>query len=105
MMRCKVPPFGLSYSREAGHPGPCAARSVMMTYVTVAAGIVFAMIRIWIGFNCEPTSATGLDVFKDMVHVYMGALGVFAWLSNGWARGLFWSLCFVEVAVAVIQRL
>lgn len=71
----------------------------------IAIGVVFAAIRVVIGFTCEPTSATWIDVYKDAVHVYMGAIGVFAWKSSGWARQLFWSLCAVEVVVSVLQRL
>ena len=72
---------------------------------TIAIGVVFGLIRVVMGFTMEPTSATLVDVYKDTVHVYMGALGVFAWRKSGWARWLFWGLCAVEVAVAVLQRL
>lgn len=71
----------------------------------LALGILFAVIRVAIGFECEPTEITLIDVFKDLVHVYMGVLGLLAWQSPGFYRYLFWWLCAIEVAVAIVQRL
>ena len=84
---------------------------------TIAVGVLFAAIRIWMGFTMEPTHADPVDVYKDMVHLYMGGLFVAiryeklhraAYKGNSqffWQRWLFWSLCVVEVAVAVFQRI
>lgn len=100
---------------------------------TIALGVLFAFVRIWMGFTTEPTQADLTDVFKDAVHVYMGSLGVLAWQlspywrwhhwadarrtgwcgtfiifwlkGQSWQWWLFWSLCVIEVAVAMLQRI
>jgi hypothetical protein len=71
----------------------------------LALAILFAIVRVAIGLTCEPTHATLIDVFKDVVHVYMGVLGLLAWKASGLYRWLFWLLCVLEVSVAVLQRM
>lgn len=103
MPHCTRPPRGWTCSREAGHDGPCAASPTTGIGVVIAIGVVLCVIRVVIGFTCEPAPMTMVDVFKDMAHVFMGALGVLAWTRSP-LKPLFWFMAALEVVVATLQR-
>lgn len=50
-------------------------------------------------------SEFALNCFKDTSHIYMGAIGLIAWQKAGLVRFVFWLLCVVEIACAVINRI
>lgn len=62
------------------------------------------------GFAVEPVRHSGagllLESYKDFAHIFIGGVGA-AILIEGkfWQHLLFWSLCAVEVGVAVGSRL
>lgn len=77
--------------------------------ITIAIGLVLAAIRVWIGVAITPEHLSGqalaVNCYKDVAHIFVGSLIPSAWKSNGWQRWLFWGLCALEVAVAVISRI
>lgn len=81
----------------------------MKTMIVVA--IMLGITRIYIGLNVMPDAFQWTQAYKDVAHLFMGGLFVAAWTSKGslehtlllWS--VFWGLCVLEVAVAVISRL
>ena len=77
----------------------------MRTLLTIS--VILGLLRLYIGSEIEPESPTWLDVYKDMAHVFIGGLGVLWWLfrkDDPMYAVLFWWLCFLEVAVAILSR-
>lgn len=50
-------------------------------------------------------SPFALNCFKDAAHIHIGAIGLVAWQEPGALRKLFWALCVVEVACAIISKI
>jgi len=71
----------------------------------VAFGLMLAVARVWLGFNVEPDTFTWVQAYKDTTHLFMGGLAVALWVYDHlWQWRLFWGLCILEVAVAVLSR-
>jgi hypothetical protein len=70
-----------------------------------AAALVLAVTRVYFGMTKPPESPDMMDVYKDMAHVYMGALGA-SWYHTRERekRMLFIWLCVIEVMVATLSR-
>lgn len=62
---------------------------------------MFAILRVFV----PPSKPDMVDVYKDIVHVFMGGLGLEAWRRKGIERWLFWLLSAWEVAIAVVSRM
>jgi hypothetical protein len=79
-------------------------------------GVLLALARTWIGFSVTPEAFSWVSAFKDIAHVFAGALwGMGSVATNSflkwpWSAGqtwhwrLFWALNAVEVAVATLSR-
>jgi hypothetical protein len=63
--------------------------------------LLLSVLRLAVAFTCVPATPTLVDVYKDLAHVYMGYL----LCSYRRYRLLFWSMCALEVTVAVFSRL
>ena len=85
---------------------------------TMLIAAIFAIARIWIGFNIEPDSFTWIAAYKDAAHLFMGGLTLSAWLAQPgswsslmfwkvklcWQWQVFWFLNVVEVITAILSR-
>ena len=68
--------------------------------------VELVLVRVWIGRKFPPSPMTGVDVFKDIAHLFVGLLIGFWWVERKpWQRNLIIWLCVAETAVAVISRL
>lgn len=91
--------------------------------LAVAIAAVFAAIRIWMGLRVPPESVSLVGTYKALAHLFVGGLAVAWWaaLRASWDLpnrhpfktvhrekriygSLFWGLCGVEIAVAVLSR-
>ena len=77
----------------------------MKTCVLLLA-LLLALARVWIGMNIAPPAhISGVDVFKDAAHVFMGGLFVGWYIQRKpWQWRLFWAMNWLEVAAAILSR-
>jgi hypothetical protein len=72
----------------------------------IAAALLLAIGRVWIGATISPQPVRVDSIFKDVAHVFIGGLFVAAWIQRQrWQWVTFWALNAVEVAVAVWSRM
>ena len=77
-------------------------KDIYCTFVALA----LVAVRVWIGLNVPPARMTGVDVFKDISHLFVGLLIGLCWGEHKtWQWHLIVLLCVAEVAVAVVSRL
>lgn len=81
---------------------------------------ILAALRVWIGFTVEPEHFSWVSLYKDVAHLFMGGLAVYAHnlqpfqarflLPQNWGRmirmwRLFWLMNLLEIAVATLSRI
>ena len=80
--------------------------------------VLLGAIRIWMGFNVEPHSASLTGVYQSVSHLFIGGLCVSWWRDGedsslkgfvswiyGWKMKTIVALCLLEIAVAVLSRI
>lgn len=70
-------------------------------YVIIFLAIAFGLTRLTI----HPSTPDLIDVYKDIVHVFMGVIGTLGWQGDKTCKWVFWLLSVLEVSVAVISRM
>lgn len=75
--------------------------SKFSTITVCLMALALGVIRLFV----PPTRGDWVDIYKDVAHVFVGMLIPGAWSGKEpLYRILFWLLCILEVAVAVISR-
>ena len=69
--------------------------------IVIGLAVVFGVVRLGV----SPHDPTFVDVYKDLVHVYMGVVGTLAWRGDRVSKYVFWMLSALEVIVATVSRL
>lgn len=71
--------------------------------IAIAAGFFLASGRILL-VTIPGQSELLVNCFKDAAHIYMGAIGLVAWLDRE-MRFMFWAMCIVEIGCFALSRM